>query len=134
MKSFEFEKVSIADAGREFEGQARQADEPSWTGHRTYQKNSVLLNTTLTWMVGLPEEVRPLVLARRFPRIANSIADLWRRVARCEDYLESLIVDRRGDRTGFPPDVAQELTKLRGFYAELHPDDRSAWNLADRRN
>ena len=134
MKSFEFEKVSITDARREFEDQPGKADEHSWTGHRTYQKNSVLLNTTLTWMTGLPEDVRPLVLARRFPRIANSIADLWRRAARCEDYLESLVVDRRGDRTGFPPDVAQELTKLRVFYAKFHPDKSSAWDLADRRN
>ena len=134
MKSFKFERGSIADARREFDGQPRPADERTWIRHRTYQQNNVLLNTTVTWMAGLPEDVRPAALVRRFPRIANSIADLWRRAGRCEEYLESLVVDRRGNRTGFPRDVAEELTKLRSFYAELHPDDRSACDLADRRN
>ena len=80
-------------------------------------------------MDGLPAAVRPVVLARKFPRIANSIAELWRRVARCEEYLDTLVVDLRGDRTGFPLEVAQELAALRGYYAELHPQNRSAWDL-----
>ncbi len=69
------------------------------------------------------------MLARKFPRIANSIAQLWRRVARCEEYLDSLVVDQRGDRSGFPPNVAQELTALRNYYAELHPPQGSTWDL-----
>ena len=128
MKSFEFEKVSIVDARREIDGEPKQAHERPWRYPRAYQENNILLNTTLTWMARLPKDVRPMVLARHFPRIANSIADLWRRVARCEDYLDTLIVDGRGNRTGFPPDVAQELTYLRGFYAKLHPDHSSSWD------
>ena len=79
-------------------------------------------------MARLPKDVRPMVLAGRYPRIANNIAGLWRRVARCEEYLDTLVVDHRGNRTGFPPDVAQELNNLRGFYAKLHPDNRSGWD------
>ena len=129
MKSLEtVEKRSIADAQREGEGEPQQVVERSWMRARTQQNNDVLLNTTLTWLARLPKDVRPMVLAGRYPRIANNIADIWRRVARCEEYLDTLVVDRRGDRTGFPPDVAQELNNLRGFYAELHPNDRSGWD------
>ena len=58
------------------------------------------------------------MLARHYPRIAN-ILPTSRRVARCEEYLDTLVVDHRGNRTGFPPDVAQELNRFKGFYAEL---------------
>jgi hypothetical protein len=130
MKSVEFHNRSIADAQRKIEGEPRQVVERSWPWMRarTQQNNDVLLNTTLTWLARLPKEVRPMVLAGRYPRIANNIAGIWRRVARCEEYLDTLVVDRRGNRTGFPPDVAHELNNLRGFYAELHPDNRSSWD------
>ena len=130
LETVEFQKRSIADARQEIEGEPQQVVERScpWTRAPTQQNNDVLLNTTLTWLARLPKDVRPMVLAGRYPRIANKIADIWRRVARCEEYLDTLVVDRRGNRTGFPPDVAQELNNLRGFYAELHPDNRSGWN------
>ncbi len=134
MKSFESEKVFVIDSRRELDGQRGQAGDRSWIRLRTYQKNNVLLNSTVAWMANLPEAVRPMALVRRFPRIANSIADLWRRVGRCEEYLESLVVDRRGNRTGFPPEVAQELIKLRSFYSELHPENRSTSDMAEQRN
>ncbi len=132
MKSVEFHNRSIADAQRKIEGEPRQVVERSWPWMRarTQQNNDVLLNTTLTWLARLPKEVRPMVLAGRYPRIANNIAGIWRRVARCEEYLDTLVVDRRGNRTGFPPDVAMELNNLRGFYAELHPSNRSCWDQA----
>jgi hypothetical protein len=103
----------------------------SWPrkGQRTQQNDIALLDTTITWIAGLPKDVRPMVLGRRFPRIANTIAELWRRVARCEEYLNALAVDSRGNRKGFPPEVAQELTNLRSFYAALHPYDRSGPDL-----
>ena len=135
MKSIEFQKISIADARREIDGEPKQSDEQLWRCLRAHEENNVLLNTTLTWMAGLPKDVRPTALARRFPRIANSIAESWRRVARCEEYFDTLVVDSRGNRKGFPPEVAQELTNLRGFYAELHPDKHgSGWDRVDAGN
>ncbi len=115
--------------------------ESRWRGHprgtgppKTHVRNAsgpnpILLDATVAWMAELPYAVRPNELASRFPRIANSIAELWRRVARCEEYLDSLVVDQRGDRKGFPPAVAQELAALRSYYAELHPSSASTWDF-----
>ena len=128
MKSLEFEKVSIASVRQELDGQAMRVDAPERSRQRAPQPAAVLLHATLRWMDDLAAAVRPVVLPRRFPRIANSIAELWRRVARCEEYLDTLVVDLRGDRTGFPLEVAQELAALRGYYAELHPQHRSVWD------
>jgi hypothetical protein len=83
-------------------------------------------------MSALPANVRPFACAHRFPRIANSIADLWRSTRECEEYLDSLVIDLRGHRTGFPPDVAKELRALRSYYADLHPQRDYAWELVDR--
>ena len=133
MKSFEtveFHECSVADAGQKIEDESEQLGERSWISERTQQDDNVLLDSTLTWMASLPKDVRPMALAARYPRIANNIAGIWRRVARCEEYLESLVVDRRGDRAGFPPNVGFELNNLRGFYAELHPSNRSCWDQA----
>ncbi len=129
MKSLEFEKVSIASARQELDGHVKQVDTPERSRQRAPQPAAVLLDATRLWMDDLPAAVRPAVLARRFPRIANSIAELWRRVARCEEYLDTLVVDTRGNRTGFPLEVAQELAALRGYYAVLHPQSRSVWDL-----
>jgi len=135
MTSIEFKKTSIADGRREIDGEPKQSDERLRRYPRAHQQNNVLLNTTLAWMARLPKDVRPMVLARGFPRIANRIAESWRLVARCEEYLDTLVVDRRGHRKGFPPEVAQELSNLKGFYAELHPDNHdSGWNGVEAGN
>ena len=127
------QKRSIVDAQRVIEGEPAIERAWPWGRVRTQQNDNVLLDTTLTWMARLPKDVRPMVLAARYPRIANNIANLWRRVARCEEYLDSLVVDRRGGRTGFPPDVAQELSNLRRFYAALYPKNGSGWKQSGAR-
>ena len=132
MKSLEFEKVSIADVQPELESQRKRVDDRARIARRAPQRRAVLLGATTLWMAELPQAVRPIMLTRKFPRIANSIAELWRRVARCEEYLDTLVVDLRGDRMGFPSEVAQELTALRSYFAELHPQNRSAWELVAR--
>jgi hypothetical protein len=133
MKSLEFEKVSVDDARKALDGSPKQDKAPDASAQRSQvQANPRLLEATNVWMASLPWEVRPAELARQFPRIANSIAELWRRVARCEEYLDGLVVDQRGGRQGFPPSVAQELTKLRAYYAELHPQKGSSWDLVER--
>jgi hypothetical protein len=132
MKSRELEKVStIAVRKAENSGQAK-ADERKRAVERTSQSSTVLLDETSRWIASLPANVRPFACAHRFPRIANSIADLWRSVPKCEEYLDSLVIDLRGNRTGFPPDVARELRALRSYYADLHPHRDYAWELVDR--
>jgi hypothetical protein len=132
MKSLEFEKISVSDVRREVDGHHKRNEERKRAAQRTPQGSAVLLNDTSCWIAELPANVRPIALARKFPRIANSIADLWRRVARCEEYLDTLVVDLRGDRSGFPSDVAQELTALRNYYTVLHPQQGSTWDLVAR--
>jgi hypothetical protein len=132
MKSLEFEKVSVADARKALEGPAKTEEKPTVVVRRSAETNPVLLEATLAWMGELPNAVRPTELAHRFPRIANSIAELWPRVDRCEPYLESLLVDQRGDRKGFPMAVALEITSLRSHYTELHPRAQSAWDSVER--
>jgi hypothetical protein len=130
MKSLEFEKVSVDDARKALDGPPRTAknDRAVAVVRRGPDVNPVLLDATVAWMAELPYAVRPTELANRFPRIANSIAELWRRVSRCEEYLDSLVVDQRGDRKGFPPAVALEITALRAHFAELHPRGKSTWD------
>src|SRR5207248_1219719 len=85
MKSLEFERISVADVRREIDAQHKSHER-----RRMPQSSSVLLDETSRWIAELPANVRPIALARKFPRIANSIAELWRRVARCEEYLDTL--------------------------------------------
>ena len=124
----EFPMRFDAGARPTIESGSRLTGDRSWMREQTQRTDPILLDTTLTWMARLPKEMRPMALARGFPRIANDLASLWRRVARCEEYLDALVVDHRGNRTGFPPEVARELNNLRGFYADLHPANSSGWN------
>jgi len=126
MKSFEFEVVSIDEARRGLENEHQQNAEYARTGQRPHAPSELLLEATALWIAGLPDDVRPVELARQYPLIANGIGELWRHVARCDEYLASLVVDLRGNRKGFPLQVVQELTRLRAHYAELHPANRTA--------
>ena len=132
MKSLEFEKVSVSDLRKELDREKKPVEVRNRSVDRATQARAVLTDAASRWIAGLPPHVRPFALAQKFPRIANSIADLWRRVARCEEYLDTLVVDLRGDRTGFPLEVAKELNVLRSYYAELHPQQDSTWDFVER--
>jgi hypothetical protein len=68
---------------------------------------------TFKWLATIPANIRPNALARQYPRIANRIAEIWKRPLHCERYLDDLMLDLRGDRKGFPPDVAAEIAVLK---------------------
>ena len=87
-----------------------------------------LLDATVAWIAQLPEHLRPVELARDFPRIANRLCETWRRPSACERYFDDLLVDRRGGRKGFPLKIASELTELRAHYARLYPAGHGAWS------
>jgi hypothetical protein len=58
-------------------------------------------------------EMPPVALLQQFPRIANGLARMWGDKAALRQYLDELLIDRRGGRRGFPPEVHHELMMLR---------------------
>lgn len=81
---------------------------------------------------------RALVAAERlngaFPRIHDQMRALWGTAA-CEDYLDKLVFDERGDRAGFPPPILEAILILQrihfkqfGSFRPAHPWDVTAQN------
>ena len=95
-----------------------QAPTPAGAAKRRQDPATVnrLLSSTIDWLAGLPPNVRPLTLARKFPRVANRIAKEWREPSACRRDFDDLVYDKRGTRRGFPPDVYVELLALRDYY------------------
>lgn len=60
-------------------------------------------------------------LERHFPRIARELAARWKGVE-IDAYLDSLLIDMRGNRMGFPSDVLEEIMFLAGvrWYLSRH--------------
>jgi hypothetical protein len=111
-----FEKVSVQEAKAALDGdKAVPPAEKNWAQMRDAgaSNNAKLTEQVWVWVDGLPKEVQPENLVRRFPRIAIKLAELWRRPFQCDKYLDALILDQRGSRQGFPLDVAKELALLK---------------------
>ena len=52
-------------------------------------------------------------IEKRFPRLAGELCQHWKS-ASIDQYIDSLLLDDRGDRMGFPIDVLDELMFLAG--------------------
>ena len=128
VKPLEFTTVSVEEARRALEGEPTKPGASQLTLKRTQTPKEPLLDVTRTWLASLPQDVRPMELPRQYPRIANRLRQLWKQVARCEEYLDDLLVDRRGTRKGFPPKIVQEVEALREYHALLYPSGRSPWD------
>lgn len=92
-----------------------------WSHRRKVTPARNLLPVSIKWLTSLPKDVRPLALVAQYPRIANILALQWSKPTACRAYLEDLLVDRRGNRKGFPVDVHRELRALRDHYYDLNP-------------
>lgn len=81
--------------------------------HRSAQSGQPqdILPETLQWVVRLPADLRPSAL-REFPHVLNKLAALWADDEACGEYLESLLIDYRGGRQGFPRAALSELIAL----------------------
>jgi len=81
------------------------------------------------WLNELPEAVRPMKTCGRFPRIVNKFVSLWARPADCSSFFDELLLDRRGDRQGFPMEVAFELAALKNYFeTAVHPSHQTVWD------
>ena len=80
---------------------------------RKAEPANVLLPATRRWADELPDGMKPQALLRCFPRIANRLANARSDPSACRLIFDDLLVDRRPGRQGFPPDVLQDLLRLR---------------------
>jgi hypothetical protein len=78
----------------------------------------VMLSHTHAWLRSIPNGMHPKQLCRHYPRVANRIATKWADVAAVDRLLMDLMVDRRGNRMGFPPRIRQEIDRLYGLHAK----------------
>jgi hypothetical protein len=89
-----------------------------WEGLRAAlkRKDVELRTRTIKWLATLPAGVRPMRTARAYPRIVNKIGDLWGHCEYSRLHFQSLLIDRRPGRKGFPEDVREELVALQDYY------------------
>ena len=80
--------------------------------------DSRLLERTFKWLATMPRSVRPMATARQFPHIANRLGELWPHCEFTRLYLQSLLIDRRAGRKGFPVAVRKEIEVLQQYYFE----------------
>jgi hypothetical protein len=93
-----------------------------WTTRRrpANATDRALTSTALAWLVELPNSVRPEQLSQQYPRVVNAMAARWPDPWARRDYLDDLLHDKRGGRTGFSPEVTAELKRLDN-YAQVLP-------------
>jgi hypothetical protein len=116
----DFEPTDFEDARRALDElpagvtTAKTLEPGYWDRQRrpTLPSDRALSGQTIQWLLALPLEMRPKALVDQFPRIANRLADAWPRPVELEALLQELLIDRRGRRRGFPPEVAAELEAL----------------------
>ena len=72
------------------------------------------------------------LITEKFARIADKILLMWGS-PELQQYLDGLILDDRGGRQGFPPQIAAALVRIHGEHGKLFPEDNSnAWNTVIR--
>lgn len=119
MKDIPFESVKVGNAEQKpMTTSTHPAPDRTWHPRREGQEEASRPNVKelLPWVKQLPPEVRPKELIIQYARIANKIAELWKHPHACEKYLNGLMIDERGTRKGFPPEVAYELAALQMYF------------------
>ncbi len=77
-------------------------------------------SSTIKWARSIPSALRPRALVIQFPRLANTLADVWCQPKVFQMLLCQLMVDDRGGRQGFPLEVKRDLAKLRIYFEKVH--------------
>jgi hypothetical protein len=133
MEPIEFEHVTIESLRESHRGEHKlREDKPeqekSVLRSPESAADSCLSQQAVSWLLALPEAVRPTKLAASYPRVVNRLCQLWRRPVEMDRYFEDLMIDRRGGRQGFPLNVAQELASLSDYYRrDVFPVRQTIW-------
>lgn len=85
-------------------------------------------------LANLPGSVRPGRCCAQFPQAVEKLLSSWRDPRTFRAAVDSMLIDRRGGRQGFPFDIVTELSTLREYYdVYVDPIRRTAWDTVDRR-
>src|SRR6185369_3152248 len=87
--------------------------EDELTAVRRAQAAETLSVEASRWRDELPPSVRPRLLPVEFPRIANALSRRWRTQAACLAYFDEVLIDKRGQRRGFPMAIVLEIAAHR---------------------
>jgi len=110
-------------------GDTPEASGNAGTARRRRAEPAVLADAAVQWLQQLPQRAQPFQTAARYPHIANALAGLWQTPPRCRAYFEQLMLDTRGDRHGFPREIASELAALKDYYdSVVHPTQQTVWD------
>lgn len=71
----------------------------------------VIMHPTIAPIYKGKEDHYPTALEAKYSRVFNSIMKFWG-TDKCDEYFADLLLDKRGGRQGFPPDVASDIAKL----------------------
>ena len=102
-------------------GAAMQRSEPTypdhsstWDGRRRAKvpSDKAMTGSTLDWVISLPAHLRPKQLCDRLPRVANSLAAVWKDRTACLAMLAGFQADSRASRRGFPVVLREEIQRL----------------------
>jgi hypothetical protein len=113
-----YQKTVAGESAHRESAAAVASDE--WLALRKAAPANYLLPSTLKWVQGLPADVYPVTLVARYPRIVNLIAAQWNDRAGCPLLLDELLGDRRGGRSGFPPDAHRDIVGLQEYWYNGH--------------
>lgn len=113
-------------------GVVHSQNDEDWTRKRSSEPVNGLLRPTINWASSLPPEVVPNALLQMFPRICNLLAVLWDDPNSARRYLNDLLVDKRGNRQGFPLDILRELLAMLAHYEDLHPESAQPWQAMNK--
>jgi hypothetical protein len=118
--SINFEIADFAEARRSLEEPPAGINEmaglrpQNWElrRRRLHPSERALASATISWLLGLPPDLRPHMLCERFPRVGNALAAAWPKADARAAALAGLINDHRGRRQGFPAEVRREIAAL----------------------
>jgi len=119
---YQFQSETLVWASRRREPARRFKDPVEEEDERRLRRPAEPANfplpQTRAWAMRLPAEVRPVALLRDFGRIANLLAMAWPDSAATYRYLHELLIDHRGNRAGFAPEIHREIEDLYRYYVE----------------
>ncbi len=91
-------------------------------------RSSELTDEAIRLLDSLARKCPMSELPARFPRVLNRLAAVWSQPALAERYFVELLLDSRGSRLGFPPEVLSELLALRTCNAfRIFPKKTDPW-------